>query len=71
MRAVSRSFATYKAIEVAFIVVGLALALRRRGGRFWRGFGLGMLVQGALMLPADLLAEDRAADYVRAIEAIP
>ena len=71
MRAVSSSFATYKAIEVAFIAIGLALAATRRASRFWRGIGLGMLVQGAWMLPADLLAEDRAADYIRAIEAIP
>jgi hypothetical protein len=70
MRVVSSSFATYKVIEVAFIVIGLVLALTRRAGRFWRGIGVGMLIQGALMLPADLLAEDRAADYIRAIEAI-
>jgi hypothetical protein len=71
MTGVSRSFGVYKGIEIAFVVVGLALALTRRAGRFWRGFGLGMLVQGALMLPADLLAEHRAAGYIRAIEALP
>ena len=65
------SFTVYEIVEAMFIVVGLALALMRRARRFWRGFGLGMLLQGALMLPADLLAEDRAAAYVRQIEAMP
>jgi len=71
MRVVGRSFVVYKGIEVMFIVVGLLLAFTRRLRRFWRGLGLGMLLQGALMLPADLLAEDRAAAYARQIEAMP
>jgi len=53
------------------IVIGLILALNPNARRFWRGLGLGMLLQGALMLPADLLAEDRAAVYVRQLEAMP
>ena len=71
MATVGTSFSVYKGIEATFIVVGLFLALKRNARRFWRGFGLGMLIQGALMLPADLLAEDRAAAYVRQIEAMP
>lgn len=71
MKAVRASFAVYKGIEGMFIIVGLGLALMRSARRFWRGFGLGMLLQGALMLPADLIAEDRAAEYVRQIETLP
>jgi hypothetical protein len=71
MKAVSSSFIVYKSIEALFVVVGLLLALMPNARRFWRGFGVGMLVQGALMLPADLLAEDRAATYVGQIEAMP
>lgn len=71
MSVVRRSFTLYKLVEVGFVVVGLGLALWRKGLRFWRGFGLGMLVQGALMLPADLLAEARAADYVAWLTALP
>ncbi len=71
MKAVQTSFAVYKGIEAMFIIVGLGLALMRSARRFWRGFGLGMLLQGALMLPADLIAEDRAVDYVRQIETLP
>ena len=71
METVRASFTVYKLIEVAFIVVGLVLALLPGARRFWRGFGFGMLIQGALMLPADLLAEARAAVYVQQIAALP
>lgn len=71
MKPVRASFVIYKSLEVGFIVVGLALAFARRLHRFWRGLGLGMLVQGALMLPADLLAEQRADTYLAQLEALP
>jgi len=71
METVRASFTVYKGIEAAFIVIGLILALNPKARRFWRGLGLGMLLQGALMLPADLLAEARAAVYVRQLEAMP
>ncbi len=71
MKAVRSSFTVYKAIEVAFIGIGLLLAMLGSLHRFWRGIGLGMLLQGALMLPADLVAEDRADIYMRQIESLP
>jgi hypothetical protein len=71
MKAVRSSFMAYKVLEVAFIFIGLGLAFTRRLHRFWRGLGLGMLVQGALMLPADLLAEQRADTYLVQLEALP
>jgi hypothetical protein len=71
METVRASLTVYKGIEAAFIVIGLILALNPKARRFWRGLGLGMLLQGALMLPADLLAEDRAAVYMQQLEAMP
>lgn len=71
MQAVRSAFAVYKGLELAFIVVGLALAVPRTRRRFWRGVGLGMLLQGALMLPADLAAEGRADTYMKALQALP
>lgn len=70
MKAVREGFVVYKAIEIAFIAIGLVLALLPSLHRFWRGIGLGMLLQGALMLPADLAAEDRTDAYLQAIQAI-
>jgi hypothetical protein len=71
MQAVRSSFATYKVIEMAFIGIGLALAVPRKMRRFWRGVGLGMMLQGALMLPADLAAEARADAYIHSLQALP
>ncbi|MBP6777841.1 MAG: hypothetical protein KA151_11375 [Piscinibacter sp.] len=71
MQVVRSSFVTYKAIEIAFIGIGLALAVPRGMRRFWRGLGLGMMLQGALMLPADLAAEARADTYIRHLQALP
>ena len=71
MKSVRAGFLAYKAVEIAFIVIGLTLAFARGLHRFWRGLGLGMLVQGALMLPADLIAEERAAVYQARLEALP
>ena len=71
MKSVRAGFLVYKVVEVAFIAIGLMLAFARGLHRFWRGLGLGMLVQGALMLPADLLAEERADTYLVQLEALP
>lgn len=71
MKSVRAGFLVYKVVEVAFIVIGLVLAFARGLHRFWRGLGLGMLVQGALMLPADLIAEERAAVYQARLQALP
>ena len=78
MLAVNRNFRIYKGIEVALIVVAVALLLasRRRGsaadGRraFWRAFGAGLALQAGLMLTLDLFAEARGAAYAARIESL-
>jgi hypothetical protein len=66
MSNVMTNFKVYKIIEVGFILVGLAVTLIV-GHPFWLGLGMGMLVQGALMLPADITAERRGTIYQSAI----
>ncbi len=66
MAKVMANFTTYKWIEVAFIVTGLAVTLFV-SQPFWLGIGMGMLVQGALMLPADITAAQRGAVYQAAV----
>ena len=66
MKTVMDNFSTYKIIEVAFILIGLALTLFV-SHPFWLGIGMGMLVQGALMLPADITAMQRGAIYQAAV----
>ena len=66
MSNVMASFSVYKIIEVGFVLIGLAVTLML-GYPFWLGLGIGMLAQGALMLPADIIAEQRGTIYQSAI----
>jgi sulfite exporter TauE/SafE len=66
MQAVLKSFKLYKTIEIIFIVVSLLLIIGLSHG-FWLGIGLGMLVQGALMLPADIFAQARGQIYMQQV----
>ena len=68
MATVMANFQTYKIIEVAFILIGLAITLLVPQP-FWLGIGMGLLIQGALMLPADITAEHRGAVYQAAVGA--
>ncbi|MFN5168183.1 MAG: hypothetical protein ACK5DD_01050 [Cyclobacteriaceae bacterium] len=71
MDTVMKNFAIYKKVEVAFVVVGLFLIFLTPSKQFWLGVGVGMLLQGALMLTADIFAERRGAEYMRAITSQP
>lgn len=66
MATVMRNFALYKMVEVAFILVGVALVLLVPSRDLWLGVGAAMLLQGALMLTADAFAERRGRAYVEA-----
>ena len=66
MGPVMANFKTYKLIEVAFILIGLAVTLLV-SQPFVLGIGMGMLIQGALMLPADITAEQRGTVYQTAV----
>jgi len=63
MQQVNRNFDMYKLVEIAFIVVGTGLIFFRQHHDFWLGLGLGMLLQGTVMLTADIFAERRADAY--------
>ncbi len=67
METVMKNFAMYKIVEVAFVVIGLLLIFLASSKEFWLGVGVGMLLQGALMLTADIFAERRGKEYIHAI----
>jgi hypothetical protein len=67
MATVMKNFAIYKKVEVAFIVVGLLLIFLAPSKEFWLGVGVGMLLQGTLMLTADIFAERRGSTYKEAV----
>lgn len=69
MVAVNRSFEVYKLVEIAFILIGTGLIFFLQANDFWLGLGLGMLLQGAVMLAADVFAERRADHYTAFVAA--
>ena len=69
MEAVMKNFAVYKKVEVAFVMIGLVLIFAMQQREFWLGVGIGMLLQGALMLTADIFAERRGSSYIKEVTA--
>lgn len=63
MEAVMRNFAIYRWTEIALLAVGIALFFAAGTG-FWRGVGIGLAAQAALMLLADGFAEARGHAYL-------
>jgi hypothetical protein len=67
METVMKNFSLYKKVEVAFVVIGLLLIFLAPTREFWLGIGMGMLLQGALMLTADIFAERRGREYIQSL----
>lgn len=67
METVMKNFSLYKKVEVVFVVIGILLIFLAPAREFWVGVGAGMLLQGALMLTADIFAERRGNEYIQAI----
>jgi hypothetical protein len=63
MDTVMKNFSLYKKVEVAFVVIGLLFIFLAPSKEFWLEIGTGMLLQGALMLTADIFEERRGTTY--------
>lgn len=70
MGKVMRNFVWLRWVEGVFIVLGIALMLFNPGLVFGMGLGLGLCVQGALMLVFDYYAERRALKYANFLHEI-
>ena len=60
---VMRNFSTFRRIELALVVIGIFLYVWQQEFLFSKGLGLGLLVQGLIMLVADYFAEKRGRIY--------
>lgn len=71
MEKVMASFRLYKAIEIALLAagIGLCLAFPRREAIY--AAGIGLIVQPAAMLVADLIAEARGRSWLEAVSRLP
>jgi hypothetical protein len=71
MEVVMRNFALYKGIELALLLVGVALTYAFRQKELVYGIGVGLVMQASLMLVLDLFAERRGDEYLSAIRTLP
>jgi len=67
MEKVRRSFALYKAVEIVLLVLGVAGYFLLRDRQTLLAVSLGLMIQSALMLALDLVAEHRADAYMEHI----
>jgi len=67
METVLTNFTIYKCIEIILMMAGVFLISRYRKSpqTFWKGLGLGLLIQACLMLCLDIIAEQRAEMYLQ------
>jgi hypothetical protein len=68
MARVQRNFVVIEYVEVALIVVTAMVAIARKTNPTLTGVALGLLINAALLLAFDLIAERRGAVYLAAIE---
>jgi hypothetical protein len=67
MARVQRNFVVIEYVEVALILVTAVVAIAGKGNATLTGVALGLLINAALLLAFDLIAERRGAAYLAAI----
>jgi hypothetical protein len=67
MKTVIKNFAIYKWTEIILMLTGIFLITRfyKSPLTFWKGLGLGLLIQAGIMLCLDIIAEHRAEIYLQ------
>jgi hypothetical protein len=70
MNAVMKNFETYRYIEIALIIIGIALFFVLPNKPFWKGLGIALALQAALMLAFDYVAESRGKVYLKHLQKI-
>jgi hypothetical protein len=63
METVMKNFVIYRYVEMALMIIGLALIIMNKDINFWKGAGAGLFAQATLMLVADYFAEKRGKVY--------
>ena len=63
-------FKIYKYVEIALIIISILIILLTQHGSLLKGIGAGLFIQAAIMLAADLFAEERGNKYFQEITSI-
>lgn len=66
MEKIQKNFRIYKWIEITLLILGLILfcLFYKSAQSFWKGLGMGLIIQAGTLLTLDLIAEKRADTYV-------
>ena len=70
MRVVMKNFVLYRNIELALILIGVALYFYFPASTLFRGLGLGLFLQAAFMLGLDYFAESRGKVYLEFLQSV-
>lgn len=70
MNTINRNFRIVKVVEAAFIVFGLLLAMLLPHPSTWVAIGLGLLLEGAVLLVFDAFAHQRALIYTQWLQGL-
>lgn len=70
IKMVNARFVIYRWIEIALLLAGAGLVFyfkSTHSGQFWFGLGVALVLQSAIMLGADYMAEQRAHEYTKGL----
>ncbi len=70
MEKVMKNFVYYRYFEISMILMGVFLMFSLSNYGFWKGFGLGLFIQCAVLLSLDFFAEKRGHTYLQHIQTI-
>ena len=72
MEIVIKNLIIYKWIEISLMLLGVFLyfCFRYSTQKFWKGLGLGLLIQALIMLSLDFVAERRSVTYLNKIKMV-
>ena len=70
MEKVMKNFVLYRYFEIAMIFLGIILMYALSNYGFWKGFGLGLFIQCAVLLSLDFFAEKRGHFYIEHLQTI-
>jgi hypothetical protein len=67
---VMKNFVYYRYFEISMILLGVVLMFSLSNYGFWKGFGLGLFIQCAVLLSLDFFAEKRGYFYLEHLQTI-
>jgi hypothetical protein len=70
MEIVMKNFVRYRYFEITMMALGILLMFALSNYNFWKGLGLGLFIQCAILLSLDFFAEKRGHSYMQHLQSI-